>query len=56
MSCDVTYCKSDCENRKCELHYCHAYKSYLWKGFASVADRSKDCRDYKKKVNKEDGT
>lgn len=49
MSFDVTYCTADCRNKECELHKYHAIESVLWKGYASYADRSKGCDDYKPK-------
>lgn len=49
MSFDVTYCTADCTNKKCQLHKCHAIGCILWKGYASYADRSKGCVDYRKK-------
>ena len=47
MSFDVTYCTANCSNEKCELHKCHATECVVWKDYASYADRSKGCLDYK---------
>ena len=47
MGFDVTYCTANCANRSCALHKSHSYACIAWKGYASYADRSKNCHGYK---------
>lgn len=42
---DMSFCKSDCTNKKCERHDSHIDKN--WKYGVAYADFSKQCEKYK---------
>ena len=50
MSFDVTYCNAACGNVKCIFHKSKARECIEFKGFASFADRSKDCINFRREI------
>ena len=48
-SSDITWCKCDCANTKCQCHICHLDR-LRGTGFYSQADYSGSCVNYQKKA------
>lgn len=46
---DITYCFSDCTNRKCDRHLSHAREADEHRGFAECADLRDGCDKYRQK-------